>query len=41
MRKTKELEQRIQALEEAVKQLIQEQQEEKERLNPPVMGGRK
>ena len=41
MRKVKELEQRVKALEDIVQKLVQEQQQEQDRLNPPVMGGRR
>lgn len=41
MRKVKELEQRVKALEDMVQKLVQKQQQDEQRLNPPVMGGRR
>lgn len=40
-RRTKELEQRVKSLEDIVRKLVQEKQQEEEFLNPPVMGGRR
>ena len=41
MRKVKELEQRVKALEDIVQRIVQEHEQEKQRLNPLVMGGRR
>lgn len=41
MRKIKQLEQRIEQLEKVVQTLLNEKQQEHDRLNPPTLGGRK
>ena len=40
-KKRKELEKRVKALEDIVKELLEKQKQEEDFLNPPVLGGRK